>query len=298
MGYSESSREMDYAFDGMYLNVDSIIGSDGEEAVKALDTARLDALREKHNKLIRSVSGVATNEGVREKSIRMLLKFSEDFMVARYAKTENLSYEYIVVAKETQGLKLIIYSFFSGIGNIRLDNQLSNTVESFAERIYRNTAEKIVYYRVQDVQVFLHRCVERVHGPDAVANLPVEGMRKMLSACRLHLSLFDQREKSLSYNITQMKASADAYQGEMRREYVAVLQPTGKTHMSRWKARHMKTLMYFNAPETRECYKRLYELDVLLERNKYIERVSVIVDEFIPMLELVAEDDNDDLVIW
>ena len=230
--------------------------------------------KEQKNNVIRLVAGYKNTEQIQNKIIKIIFNDGLDCMINRYMRKEFLSYEYVDIAKQSNGLLILLKGFLKNVCGYTLTQDFINEINCFVENVYININLDIAYKRVGRIQQFIHEKMDRKNGINAHLNLPVKQIRDLLSTSRLHLNIHDIKNKdafSLLYMINRSKQESDFEKANP--SHVSL--PKGKKYIKNWKVRHMMSLAYFLLPSDRIKIKEIMELDINLQRSKYI---TAIVD--------------------
>jgi hypothetical protein len=204
--------------------------------------------KKKKSTAIKLIAGLNNKEQIQNKIIKKLFHDELDYMINRYAKKESLPIEYIKIAQQQNCLEILIKGFLKKDGEYVLTSEIIDEINSFIEIIYMNDDLEIVYQRVAKIQKFIHGKIDAKHGQDAHLNITVKHIRNLLSACRLHLNLYDFKYKDINSLIYIIDKSKEASDAEMINPTKVVI-PKGKKYIKNWRVRHMKTLFYFTPIE-------------------------------------------------
>jgi len=277
-----------YAFDGMLCNYDNITIDDDIEQSEINKKKELSKLLNEKLKLTKLVSGFETNEEIRDYVITFLIKKSEDYMVKRYAKREKLPQDFVLASRQQNGLAILIKTTLKKIANIELNTTITDKIDTLLKELYKTDTQKIVYWRVNKIQKFIHDTTNDQHGIDAAFELPIVPMKNFLSACRLHLNLHDMKNRSVGFSIYQNKSIVVAIRKEEKKGIEIEVLPNGKKYIPYWKIRQLRPLMAFNRYEFRKLYKNLVrEISLHLKRDSYIDRVVECVFEIEEVKKLI-----------
>jgi hypothetical protein len=263
-----------YAFDGMYFNYEQV-ESEVEDNINAgKQQKEIVLIQKQKNELMQHLSGYESNFAIQKYLLKKILSSDEKYMIMRYATSENLPEKYLLVAEKKDGLITLIKGFLKHIAKLNLDEKVVNKIQKLVADIYANNKNQIVYYRVAMIRTFLYQLVDDKYGSVSGQRLPVNHTKNILSACRLHLNLHDMKNKSSVYIEEQIILNKQQYDREMKTEFPSRDYDSTKRFIPHWKARHMKTLMYFNLKKSREVRDEILTLDINIPRENYIKRVT------------------------
>ncbi len=261
----------DYAFDGMHMSVDHIITNDDVERSKFEE---LERIAENKRKLIQIVSGTSGNNAIKDKLTQYIINMERLKSIHRYANIEKLPDQYLSVAKEKNGLKILITTALKSFCFISINSEINKSIEKLIDHIYKNDKQDIAYIRVSQIQTYIHNTVRRIKGKDPLKSLPKKEMRDLLSACRLHLNLRDINTGNSTYIFRQVELNQSAYDREMATSVVEKGSRGSKLH---WKARHFNTLLHFSTPLGRENLNGILSVDTNISEELYIENILNVI---------------------
>jgi hypothetical protein len=224
--------------------------------------------------LIELIPYSCSSLSIRNFIIKKLLTSFEENMIKGYASKEQLPKKYVLVAKEKNSLPSLIKCFLKQIAKINLDETIRDEICKLTNKIYKNVENSTVYDRVFLIRSYIYSTVKNYYCKDVGYDLPSSPMRYILSACRLHLNLFDIRENNVDYLIEQIALNKSQYDIEIHTPLTSMHKKTNKKHTKHWKAQHMKTLLDYNIKKS-EIYDLYFvlNLDVGLERDCYLEKI-------------------------
>lgn len=271
-----------YLCDGVFFDFDHneadalIKVANNEERQLIAEFERSKKIISNKKALIRKYSSYDDYDEIISSAKSLILNFNIKAMVTRYAYRENLNNGYVWVAESDGGLYFLISNLFKKI-NIILCDDVKKSINNLIKNLYENDNENIVYNRVGLIQAFIHSEFVRCYDSSALEKVDNETMRSFLSACRLHLYLYDLKHKSEEYNLKQIELTQLAYNYEMSKVDKIKVLPSGKKFFPRWKAQHMKHLFYFNYSSRRTDFKILDAIDKTLSKREFLENVIEIV---------------------
>lgn len=277
MGYGIDDGSKYYAFDGMHCNYNNIMTDaeeQSEEATVEQDKITLNKLKEK---FLASLLTFESNLSIRNHLVKRTLVNDEKYMIRRYAQKENLPQKYSLVAEQKEGLDILLKNFLKQIARIDLNERIRAEIHDLIQKTYENEGNKTAYQRVGLIRSYIYETVKSKYGSDIGCDLPSSPTRCILSACRLHLNLFDIRKNNLEYLKSQISLNESQYNIEMQTPLLSMHKKSNKKIIPHWKAQHMKTLLYFNNKSSREVIDSILNLDVKLERANYLDSVLFTV---------------------
>jgi hypothetical protein len=278
MSYDSDDGEQYYAFDGMHCDYDHIISEAEEQAIEwaeaqLVETNKIE-LQKIKMKFATYTSGCESNIQIRNVILDRLFRGNQEYMIGRYARNEKLPFDFVIAAKQSDGINILTKSLLNRIGKIELTKSVCDSIDALVCDVYTNIKNEIIYYRVSSIRTFIYETIDEHYGKNACVQLPVEAMMNFLSACRLHLNLYDIKHRNSQYQEYQLKLNSEAYSYEMcKQEDESSLLQNSKKYMPHWKARHMKTLAYFNEPKYRQCLDQVINLNIDLGRAEYLEQI-------------------------
>lgn len=266
---SYEDKEYYYASDGMYFNYDAI-KTESQEYEEELDKIKLNKLK---LKISAGLLTFKSNLSIRNHLVNVILANDEKYMVRRYSQKENLPFKYSLVAEQKEGLDILIKNFLKQIARIALNENIRAEIHELIQNIYENEGNKTAYQRVALIKSYIYEAVKSKYGSDIGCDLPSNPTRCILSACRLHLNLFDIRKNNLDYLKKQIILNKSQYNTEMNTPIISIHDNSNKKITQHWKAQHMKTLLYFNHESSRKVIGSILNLNVKLERVDYLESI-------------------------
>jgi len=228
------------------------------------------------------ISGLNNNTEIKNKVIKKILLNSLDKMIANYMQKEALPSEFVKVSKQKNGLEILIKYFLKNDGGYILTKKLIDEINIFLDNIYRNDKLDIVYDRVRKIQKFIHQKIDDKYGYGTHLNLDTKKMKNLLSASRLHLNIFDVK----NYNMHTLMQLIEESKEKSFEAYMSSndnILSSNNFYYPMWKARGMKSLIYFLEPYIQDKIYNIYYLDKKLNteifKNKILEiylRISSI----------------------
>ena len=126
-------------------------------------------------------------------------------MIKKYTEDEKLPKEYVNLVKEPKCIQILIKGFLKQKCKLDLTKELIEEIDELIQLIYINFNLDIVYDRVRDVQEFIHKKVRQKNGEDSHFDLDRQDMKNILSSVRLHLNIYDIKNKSIDSLIDIIK---------------------------------------------------------------------------------------------
>jgi hypothetical protein len=180
--------------------------------------------------------------------IELELRFVENvnamgrrYAVARYARFEGLSYSTALTATFRHGLRALLYQYIAREPLLGDSKQRPVIQKSLSHAI---AADGLTAYdRAGKIRQTLHDIAILNHGPEGHLCLDKDGVKEILSLCRLHFSVLECDVHSLLmlqeldrlYGRARIEAGNGSDQGQ------AI---TGK-YIRNWKMRHLHPLTFF-----------------------------------------------------
>jgi len=273
-----------YLCDGVFFNFDYVEFNETDALIKETNNEERQLIEdfERSKRIIRSKKALIKKyasysdyDEIISSAKSLIVNFNIRAMATRYSKKENLSHSFLLAAESDQGLYFLTTNILNKM-NIDLCDNIKKSTHYLINKLYENNNENIVYERVGLIQAFVHSEFVRCYGSSALEKVDNETMRSFLSACRLHLYLYDLKHKSKEYNLKQIELTQLAYNYEMSKVGEIKVLPSGKKFFPRWKAQHMKHLFYFSSYERRTDFEKLDTIDKTLSRRSFLESVIEI----------------------
>jgi hypothetical protein len=227
------------------------------------------------SKAIMLIAGLHNNDQIFNKIIKSLLYDGLEVLAKRYARSESLPLAYVQVALENEGLEILIKNYLKHeIGEV-LTAERVNEIKKLSSCLHINDDLEIVYDRVSKIQSFIHKKANEKNGENAYTKLPVEETKNLLSAARLHLSIFDIKNKDINYLFNEIKASKIASLAEITNPRKVIL-PEGKKNIKNWRVRHLRSTTYFLPVSVRGMINEIFRIEKNLPSYEFIRRVLEI----------------------
>jgi len=273
--------EEHYGFDGMYCNLDTLKSDAEEEAEEQTKVEAQKQAEETKKKLekrfLASLLTFESNLSIRNHLVKKILINGEKKMIRNYTKREKLPQKYSLVAEQNNGLEILIKNFLKQIARIELNEKVRTEVQHLIHKIYENKENHTAYQRVALVRSYIYKAVENKYGSGMGYGLPVHPTKCILSASRLHLNLFDIRKNNLDYLKSQIILNDSYYNIEMNTPLLSIHKDPNKKKTPHWKAQHMRTLLYFSNDSSTGVINSILDIDVNLDKDKYLNSLLLIV---------------------
>lgn len=235
--------------------------------------------------ITKMVLGLDNPIEIKNKVIRKILLESLDGMIDNYMRKEALPFELVKVSKQRNGLEILIKYFLKNDGGYILTKELIDEINIFLDDIYRNNKFDIVYERVGKIQKFIHQKIDDKYGYGAHLNLNTKKMKNILSASRLHLNIFDIK----NYNMNTLIQLIEKSKEKSFREYMSsnnnILLSSNKSYYRMWKARGIKSLIYFLEPSMQNKIYKIYYLDRIKDITLFQDQIISIYLNKLQLIE-------------
>lgn len=185
--------------------------------------------------------------------LKAIIACGRRYAVARYARSEHLSFSSALTATFPYGIRALIYQYMAGEVSLADHSNKKFVQQAFQDAI--SNAELTAYDRVGLLRQRIHRLANAGAGPDGHLCLNKEGMRTTLALCRLYFSAIECSVQSVSELIKLIE------------KYELALKVTGREHdqaqvitgkyIHKWNVRHQRPLIYFYPYSARNALTRL-----------------------------------------
>lgn len=271
--------------DELDAGIDSLVfgANDGEELRDSAERRQVwdEAKLADASKL---VAGIRSQNLIRRKLFRKLIRDEVAYLILRYARKEELPNEYVRVVQQPDCLEVLIKGFLRKIGGFELTDDLVAEISRLVSELYVNDNLDIVYDRVQWIQAFIHEKIDLRHGPSAHMKLPAKAMKHLLSTSRLHLNVHEVRFRDYSYLVSIAEKSKRVSDNEYLNPQPYAL-AMGKRPTVHWRVRHMKAFNYFLKRETRVRLGELIALPDCLPIEEFRDKAIEIYGKNASYLE-------------
>jgi hypothetical protein len=230
------------------------------------------------SEIIKLIAGLNENNQIKNITIRKLTSDNLDYMIYTYSKIESLPYHYVYVAKQNDGIAILIKGFLKSNAKIVLTAEVIKNINTLCYEIYTNLNLDIVYDRVYKIQKFLHDIVDAHNGEDAHLKLCATTMKHILSASRLHLNLQDIKKLDAN-NLYYLIEQSDLASKIEAKHPARTLSSSGIIYTNYKRSRDMKTLFnfgYFN------IVSKIYDvmhLDSNISTNEFKKKIINIYSD-------------------
>lgn len=224
------------------------------------------------NELVEIVAGLSKIEEVKDKAIRYILIHSLDEAIKGYALEENLSSEYIGIARQDNGLVILLKLFFKTKVHYQLTKKLVSEIKLFVEYVCTDKANDFVYNRVHKIQKFIHKKVEEKNGQNSHRGLDKHTMREILSTARLHLEITNLKYK----NIVLLLELKEKITNLQTKELENLSKPKllqGQKYVPLWRVNHIKSLIEYYPINSKGHITRVNNFDTSVSLNDYKQKV-------------------------
>jgi hypothetical protein len=218
--------------------------------------------------LIHSMSTVTSNIKIRDIAIKSILNKQIDRMIELYAKDESLPNDFKNLAKQPNCLKVLLKGFFKQELMFKLDDKLVDEINELVELLYISFNSDIVYTRVSEIQQFIYKIVQQNNGKGSQYELNKVYMRNILSTARLHFSIYDIKNKSISSILTILHNT----EIQRAKEKCSDSTPPNKY----WKMKKMTPLTYYMSSGFKTKLNRLKQINIDLNQLEFKEKISKI----------------------
>lgn len=208
----------------------------------------------------KKISNLKYSYQIRNKLVKLLFEDGLNYLISVYAAEENLPEEYLKIVKNDDCLDIILKSFFKNTCKIELSKSLTSDIETIIDKVHKNEDMDIVYNRVSEIQRIIHDTVDCAYGFGTQFNLPTILVKKILSATRLHLNIWDIKYQHATDLLKIISSSRIASTNEISSPTSLKLAP-GKTYFPHWRVRHLLSLADFSRPELAAKINALMNLD-------------------------------------
>jgi len=222
------------------------------------------------------ISGQSSNVIIKNRILKYLYNAKLEENINKYAEKEGLTSVFIDMAKQKEGLLIVLKNFFIQDCNYIPSNSLVNTLKEFCAYIYKNEKNRIIYDRVSVVQKFIHNKVQEISGRDKHLNLDKCKMKNVLSAVRLHLEIYDFRYKDIDKLLKQNLVTYEKANIEYNNPARPNLLPNQK-YVPLWRVKgdHLSPLFSSLGNATKKI-KLINKIDVFLPEVEYKIKVLTI----------------------
>lgn len=184
--------------------------------------------------------------------VKDISKLGQNYAIGRYARWENLPYEAAATAIYPNGIRALLYQYFSSEKILRESNYRPRVIKAIKDAL--EDKELIAYYRTRFIQTAIHQLANADGNPKGHVALDKNNIRNILSLCRLHFASMECKVSSLlqlhEVTLRYKQARNLVSQGGAPKQAA----PGGE--ISNWELRHLHTLTYFYPYSIRNCFLR------------------------------------------
>ena len=213
------------------------------------------------------IVGLSDTKKVKNAVSKKIILESLDYAINSYAEEEKLPYEFVEIAKQDNGLYILLKLFFKN-QNLILDPELIEEIEDIVDLVYHKISSKFVYLRVAGIQDIIHDMIQEKFGINSHINLNKKEMRIILSTARLHLEIRDIRHKDAEeLMILRRKTNelqSNVYDYPSRPELLP-----GQKYVPTWRVRHLKSLLRYFPDDFKKILSRINFVSLDLDINDY-----------------------------
>lgn len=173
--------------------------------------------------------------------LKAVIAIGRRHAVARYAHLENLSYSSAITATFPHGIRALLNQYMAGEPTLADPYRRKVVPRIFHSAI--SAPGLTAYDRAGLVRQSLHQHAIATEGPKGHLRLDRDGMRDMLSLCRLHFTVHECHVRSISefqalnrrYELARTATARECDQGQaMNGEFIR-----------NWRMRHLHPLTFF-----------------------------------------------------
>jgi hypothetical protein len=200
-----------------------------------------------------------TNEIFLDNIFKAAIKCNLVSQVRTYCIFEKLPFEYEKAALQTNILPEIIITALNEL-EVELQSNDIASIEQLSKEIYKNENREIEYDRVGKVQKFIHEIIENKHGIDKLLKTDKEKMRRILSLCRIHLTVQDVKDQTIAEFCDNLEKITERRKSKSKIP-VNYLAKFNKKYIYNWNQRHLKTITFYSSNNSLNLFQKLLEID-------------------------------------
>lgn len=219
------------------------------------------------------LNNLRKNIKYRDNILKDIINVHFDNLVMKYVLSECLPNDYKNIALQVDGLKIFLKAFVKQQCKLLIDDKLLIEIDEFIGMIYINLNNEIVYTRVNEIQHYLHNKFNEKNGKNSHYNLDKILMKNLLSAIRLHLNIYDLRNKDIETLIQIRNKTKNEIQLEYKNPSKNSLIQNQK-FIPIWKAKKMKTLIDFMSPNFIGKFNSIINSNLNLSQYDYEELID------------------------
>ncbi|MDN3653596.1 hypothetical protein QWY77_12660 [Thalassotalea ponticola] len=197
---------------------------------------------------------------------------------SRYCRVEKIPSDYaFAICKNCSISELIIsdlsgYRLFQSMGDIK-------RLDLFIEELVRKRDKISVYFKVSEIQLFIHREMQIKHGERSHLSMDREIMRVLLSIMRLYFLVNETREMSFGGFIELMKNYNEKI-GQVKSYCPDYVIDSGRQYNTNWSARHQHSLLYYLPEVMRIFVKNLMRQQFSSSKSDVIKALQDSVTKY------------------
>lgn len=189
----------------------------------------------------KSLGQAQTRSEIEAAFLKAIIDYGRRYAIARYATFEGLSYSSAITATFPHGIRALLYKYM--VSEPLLADRTQRIEIQKTLQHARSAPDLTAYERAGEIRKGLHYLAIAAGGPEGHLCLDRDGMREMLSLCRLHFLALECRARSVSelqkmkfrYELAHIEASRECDKGQVL---------SGK-YIQNWKMRHQHPLFFF-----------------------------------------------------
>lgn len=191
-------------------------------------------------------------------------------MAFRYCNYECLPNEYGEVALQKNVLVDVIEQHMKKLDIFLCHSEIKELNELIIQ-VYNNNTKNI-YTRVGEIQLYVHSKAKIYFGHNGEVNLNSDTMRKLLSFSRLHLNISDLKKGNIEFVMNELKLNIQERK-DLSGAIPNYLLKAGKNHVKNWKARHLRSILFFATIPERSLLQNLLKIDVSISIDDFIKQL-------------------------
>lgn len=194
-------------------------------------------------------------------------------MIKKYTQDEKLPNEYVNLAKQPNCIRILIKGFLKQKCKLDLTKELIEEIDELIQLLYLNFNLDIVYDRVGSIQEYIHTKIQEKNGKNSHFNLDQQDMKNLLSTARLHLNIYDIKNKSIDSLIDIIRKTNYFIECEYNEPSEPKYISSYSKFVPIWKAKKMKSLFNFSYLDNSILKKLniLFDININLPKNEFIK---------------------------
>ncbi len=251
-----------------------------------------------HNVVINLVK--TQGESTKTATFFLSRTYTYEKIFKKYAEKEKLPSELMAIIKENNCFKLLTQLFARNFLKKIISEEDIHDLQKLSSMIYMNIGFESAYSRTGLFQKYLHQLTSKYLDRTAINRIPSELMRMILSACRLHISYFDE----LNFTITELKCIHDKTEQDLNSaisnkrsiffvEDIDLSHLPNKRYIKNWKIRHLGNVFPINNNYYNPSEKILEYLQNIPNNDRYLLlKATLIASGAISLDEIDSFDFN------